>query len=75
MQFRVCKMCKQYYTVKYEEWCQPCNSNYLQNNFKKWTSKNIEIDKFLQEVQCNANGPNKVIEWIPYNRLLVKKIY
>jgi len=59
--------------MKYKEWCQPCNSKYLQNNFKKWTSKNIEIDKFLQEIQCNADGPNKVVEWIPYNRLKIEK--
>ena len=73
MQSRMCQICKKSYTMKYKEWCQPCNSNYLQNNFKKWTSKNIEIDKFLQEVQCNADGPNKVVEWIPYNRLKIDK--
>jgi len=73
MQSRICKICKQSYTIKYREWCQPCNSNYFQNNFKKWTSKNVEIDKFLQEIQCNADGPNKVVEWIPYNRLKIEK--
>ena len=30
------------------------------------------MDKFLQKIQLNANGPNEVVEWIPYNRLFVK---
>ena len=59
--------------MKYKEWCQPCNSNHFQNKFKKWTSKNNEIDKFLQEVQYKANGSNKIIEWIPYNRFKIEK--
>jgi len=49
MQSRMCEICKQSYTIKFQEWCQPCNSNYIQNNFKKWTSKNVVIDKFLQK--------------------------
>jgi len=65
-----CKECnKQYVTV----WCQPCNSKHFQNNFEKWTSKNDEIDKILQKVQLDAKNPNKVMEWIPYSRLLVKR--
>ena len=31
------------------------------------------MDKFLQKIQLNANSPNKVMEWIPYSRLLVKR--
>ena len=50
----------------------PCNSNHFKNNFKNWTSKNHEINKFLQDIQCNASSSNKVIEWIPYKRLFVK---
>ena len=30
------------------------------------------MDKFLQNIQLNANSPSKVMEWIPYNRLFVK---
>ena len=52
---------------------QQCNSKHFQNYFKQWTSKNIEIDEILQKVQFNADSPNKVMEWIPYNRLIVKK--
>ena len=32
-----------------------------------------ECDKFLQQVQYDANSYYKVAEWIPYNRLLEKK--
>ena len=30
------------------------------------------MDKFLQKIQLDANSTNKVMEWIPYNRLFVK---
>ena len=61
----------QYYSTG---WCQQCNSKHFQNYFEKWTSKNVEIDEILQKVQLNADSPNKVIEWILDNRLLVKNI-
>ena len=54
-------------------WCQSCSSKHFQNNFEKWTSKSEEIDKILQKVQIDAKDPNKVMEWIPYSRLLVKR--
>ena len=49
-------------------WCKPCNSKRFQNDFKKWTSGNDEIDKFIQDAQLNANSWWEVIEWIPYDR-------
>ena len=70
MNFRSCEECSQKYSTK---WCQPCNSSHFQNYFEKWTSKNTEIDKILQKVQLDAKDPNKVMEWIPYSRLLVKR--
>jgi serine/threonine protein kinase len=50
-----------------------CNSKHFQNNFGQWTSENNEVDKFLQEVQSNANKPEQVMEWIPYNRLQIER--
>ena len=74
MHSRFCKVCDQSYSRKYvTEWCQPCHSKFFQSKFRKWTSKNTEIDKFLQHVQYDANSYYKVAEWIPYNRLLEKK--
>ena len=67
--FSECKGCNKIYTTR---WCLPCNSKHFENNFEKWTSKNVEIDKILQKVQLNADSPNKVIEWISYSRLQVK---
>src|SRR5947207_10767433 len=65
-----CKECNQTY---FTAWCQSCSSNHFQNNFENWTSKSEEIDKILQKVQLDADSPNKVMEWIPYSRLLVKR--
>ena len=65
-----CEECNQRYSTV---WCQSCNSKHFQNNFEKWTSKNDEIDKILQKVQLDAKNPNKVMEWIPYSRLLIKR--
>ena len=65
-----CKECNQIYSTA---WCQSCSSKHFQNNFEKWTSKNKEIDKILQKVQLDAKDPNKVMEWISYSRLLVKR--
>ncbi|MDW3631939.1 MAG: hypothetical protein QOK71_10910, partial [Nitrososphaeraceae archaeon] len=50
-----------------------CNSKHLRNNFNKWTSGSINIDKFVQKIQLTADSSNKVIEWIPYHRLKVIK--
>src|SRR2546430_3184461 len=68
--FRKCNKCSNSY-ANYN-WCQLCHSKYFQNNFDKWTSKNNEIDKFLQEIQLNADSSYQIMEWIPYNRLFVK---
>ena len=65
-----CEECDQIHSTT---WCQSCSSKHFQNNFEKWTSKNDEIDKILQKVQLDAKGSNKVMEWIPYSRLLVKR--
>jgi hypothetical protein len=42
---------------------------YLENNFKIWTSGNENIDNFIQEMQLKFNYyPNAMLEWIPYNQ-------
>ncbi|RHZ74603.1 hypothetical protein Glove_220g22 [Diversispora epigaea] len=51
------------------DWCKPCNSKHLQNDFNNWTSGNDKIDKFIQDVQLKSNAYWKVIEWMPYDRL------
>jgi len=62
-----CEECNQDYTGL--EWCKTCNAKHFQQNFEKWTSGNVDIDKFIQEAQLSANKYEKVLEWIPYDRL------
>src|SRR6266496_2257152 len=57
-----CNQKKDYY------WCKACNAKHFQQNFEKWTSGNVDIDKFIQESQLSANKSIYVIEWIPYDK-------
>jgi hypothetical protein len=50
------------------DWCNRCNAKHFQQNFKNWTSGNVDIDKFIQHTQLSANRYDKVLEWIPYDR-------
>ncbi|RHZ85091.1 hypothetical protein Glove_71g126 [Diversispora epigaea] len=63
----ICPECNQEWNI-YFKWCKPCNLKHFQNDFNNWTSGNDKIDKFIQDVQLNANGNWDVIEWIPYDR-------
>ncbi|RHZ84936.1 hypothetical protein Glove_74g204 [Diversispora epigaea] len=63
--FEVCLECNKEYD---SQWCKPCNTTHLKNDFDKWTSGNVTIDKFIQDAQLNADVGYKVIEWIPYDR-------
>ncbi|RHZ67758.1 hypothetical protein Glove_299g105 [Diversispora epigaea] len=64
---KICPECNQSITPSWT-WCRPCNSRHFQNDFDKWTSGNNTIDKFIQDIQINADNEFKVIEWIPYDR-------
>ena len=45
---KICKECNQ---ELYNSWCNACNAKHFQQNFKKWTSGNDDIDKFIQDTQ------------------------
>ena len=62
----LCKGCKQPNTGY--DWCQPCISKHFQQNFKKWTSGNSDVDKLIQESQLNAKNEYEKLEWIEYDR-------
>src|SRR5688572_22339496 len=68
---KLCKECnqpaKENNIVKIA-WCQPCNSQHFQQDFKNWTSGNPEINEFIQKYQLEANSPEKILEWIPYDK-------
>ncbi|RHZ51190.1 hypothetical protein Glove_482g39 [Diversispora epigaea] len=62
-----CSKCHQDNTGR--NWCHPCDAKQFQNEFDKWTSEDREIDKFIQQIQLNANKYQEIIEWIPFDRL------
>ena len=62
----MCDKCHQKYTGY--NWCHPCNTKQFQNGFDKWTSKDREIDHFIQQTQLNANKSQEIVEWIPFDR-------
>src|SRR6266498_2830477 len=55
--------------IIYSPECQQIKCRF-QQNFRKWTSGNQFIDKFIQEAQQNAKCRHEVLEWIPYDRLI-----
>ena len=64
--YGLCKGCKQPKTTY--KWCQPCASEYCQQNFKNWTSGNHDVDEFIQKAQLKAERYKQIIEWIEYDR-------
>src|SRR6266542_3250851 len=64
--YGLCEECNQENTE--DDWCKVCNAKHFQQNFEKWTSGNVNINKFIQDTQLSANYSSKVLEWIPYNR-------
>ena len=62
----ICKECNKNNTDY--NWCKACNAKHFQQNFEKWTSGNVDIDKFIQDTQLSTNNHLQVLEWIPYDR-------
>ena len=62
----MCKECNKENTGW--KWCKACNAKHFQQNFEKWSSGNVDIDKFIKDAQLSANNSDKVLEWIPYDR-------
>ncbi|RHZ82754.1 hypothetical protein Glove_103g13 [Diversispora epigaea] len=61
-----CKNCQNWHQAT--QYCEFCIRNYLENNFRNWTSGNEEIDKLIQECQQKTVSPRFVIEWINYDQ-------
>src|SRR2546427_3814464 len=64
--YGLCEECNQINTSN--GWCKACNAKHFQQNFEKWTSGNVDIDKFIQDTQLSANSYYEVLEWMPYDR-------
>src|ERR1044072_5507660 len=64
---RICENCSQGCLATL--FCEICVRNYLKANFSNWTSENDNIDNLIQKCQMETLHPQKVVEWIPYNKL------
>ena len=64
---RICENCSQECLATL--YCELCVRNYLKANFPNWTSGNDDIDNLIRECQLETLEPQKVIEWIPYDKL------
>ncbi|RIB07576.1 kinase-like domain-containing protein [Gigaspora rosea] len=60
-----CKYCEHYNTSP--AWCQSCDP---WKATQEWTSGNEEIDNFIKEFQFKTTEYEKVIEWIPFDKLI-----
>ena len=64
---RICENCKQKCLATL--FCEYCVRNYLKTKFSSWTSGNDDIDNLIKKCQSETLMPNKVVEWIPYDKL------
>ncbi|RIB15436.1 hypothetical protein C2G38_1580266 [Gigaspora rosea] len=60
-----CIYCEHYNTSP--AWCQSCDP---WKATQEWTSGNEEIDNFIKKFQFKTTEYEKVIEWIPFNKLI-----
>ena len=49
-------------------WCKDCEINAFKENFKNWTSDNLNIDNFIKHTQLNATGSMDYLEYIDFNQ-------
>ncbi|RIA89286.1 kinase-like domain-containing protein [Glomus cerebriforme] len=47
-------------------WCNSCQIQEVENNFKNWTGENEEIGYFIQQTQLKAKDFDQFIQWMPY---------
>ena len=64
-----CKKCGKKYANAEHKWCKPCQTDFLRANFTNWSSGNVQIDEFIQEMQLKLDDyDDMVFEWIAYNQ-------
>src|SRR2546421_6877830 len=64
--YNLCEECMQPNTDF--DWCQSCNVQHFQQNFKNWKSGNGDIDEFIQNSQLKAKCYREALEWIEYDK-------
>ncbi|CAG8578589.1 9817_t:CDS:10, partial [Acaulospora morrowiae] len=62
--YGVCRWDGHYNTSR--GWCQSCDPFEMN---QVWTSESIDVNNCIKELQFMATEYDKVIEWIPFNRL------
>ncbi|CAG8621287.1 570_t:CDS:10, partial [Acaulospora morrowiae] len=62
--YGVCRWDEHYNTSR--GWCQSCDPFEMT---QAWTSESIDVDDCIKEFQLIATEYDKVIEWIPFDRL------
>src|SRR6266498_4990354 len=55
------------------EWCKDCEITAFKENFKSWTSGNLNVDDFIKYTQLNANGSVDYLEFIDFEQLELVK--
>ncbi|RHZ82755.1 hypothetical protein Glove_103g18 [Diversispora epigaea] len=73
-----CNNCQNWHQAT--QYCEFCIRNYLENNFRNWTSGNEEIDKLIQEsiwkVGCydKWNSKNQILERLGRQKVILKRL-
>jgi hypothetical protein len=49
-------------------WSRDCEINALKDNFKNWTSGNINMDNFIKHTQLNANESVDYLEYVNFDQ-------
>ncbi|EXX74649.1 kinase-like protein [Rhizophagus irregularis] len=49
-------------------WCKDCEINALKDNFKNWTSGNINMDNFIKHTQLHANESVDYLEYVSFDQ-------
>src|SRR6266498_1904693 len=49
-------------------WCKYCEIDAIKENFKSWTSGNLNIDDFIKQTQLNATGNVDYLEFIDFEQ-------
>jgi hypothetical protein len=63
----ICEKCGEQYIES--EWCKTCQLNYLSGLKENFTSRNKQIDDFIQLMQLKVNDYSDIVfEWIPYDQ-------
>ncbi|RIB27367.1 kinase-like domain-containing protein [Gigaspora rosea] len=58
-----CSICRRLFN---HTWCQECETEAFNRDFRKWTSGNTMIDGMIQDTQLRANNNLSYLEWIPF---------